>query len=191
MEAVPQGPDFAYEPATRTLSNGSVVLRVPLTDFVGSLEVPALADKIDARGTHRLLVSIFPPEWVDPLLKLRLLEFFEVEFNAEDVGAIASAIEGSTIFLITLVPSVGGADKPARSRERATPPATIIGALLARLDVRFGLYSSYLLTRPGSPSQVLFPQLGAGGGLNVVPGPLVPLGSGLHTPFCASPAGCF
>lgn len=29
------------------------------------------------------------------------------------------------------------------------------------MDVRFGLYSSYLLTRPGSPSQVLFPNLGA------------------------------
>ena len=134
------------------------MLRLPLTDFVGTLEVPrSLSDKINARGTHRVLVSIFPPEWVDPLLKLRLLEFFEVEFNAEVAGAITGAIEGSTIFLITLVPSVGGEDKPARPDGRAAPPATIIGALMARLDVRFGLYSSYLLTRPGSPSQVLPP----------------------------------
>lgn len=163
MEAAPQGPGCAYElAAAHTLSDGGAVLRVPLTDFVGTLEVPrSLSDKIDARGTHRVLVSIFPPEWVDPLLKLRLLEFFEVEFNAEVAGAITGAIEGSTVFLITLVPSVGGADKPARADGRAAPPATIIGALMARLDVRFGLYSSYLLTRPGSPSQVLFPNLGS------------------------------
>ena len=159
MEAAPQGPGCAYElAAAHTLSDGGAVLRVPLTDFVGTLEVPrSLSDKIDARGTHRVLVSIFPPEWVDPLLKLRLIEFFEVEFNAEVAGAITGAIEGSTIFLITLVPSVGGEDKPARPDGRAAPPATIIGALMARLDVSFGLYSSYLLTRPGSPSQVLPP----------------------------------
>ena len=160
MEAGPQGPGCACELAahTCTLSDGGAVLRLPLTDFVGTLEVPrSLSDKIDARGTHRVLVSIFPPEWVDPLLKLRLIEFFEVEFNAEVAGAITGAIEGSTIFLITLVPSVGGEDKPARPDGRAAPPATIIGALMARLDVSFGLYSSYLLTRPGSPSQVLPP----------------------------------
>ena len=92
------------------------------------------------------------------LLKLRLLEFFEPYFNAEvadGISAITDAIEGSTIFLMTLVPSVGGEDKPARPDGRPAPPATIIGALMSRLDVRFGLYSSYLLTRPGIPSQVL------------------------------------
>mgnify|MGYP004220534335 CR=1 FL=1 len=157
MIAVPQGiSSDTNELDAHILSNESAVLRVPLTDFVGTLEVPALACKMDGRGTHRVFVSIFPPALVDVLLKSRLLEFFEVEFNAEDAGAIAGAIEGSTVFLMTLVP-----DKPARPRERATPPTTIIGALLARLDVRFGLYSSYLLTRPGSPSQVLFPNLGA------------------------------
>ena len=114
-----------------------------------------LSKKMNARGTHRVLVSIFPPEWVDPPLRLRLLEFFEPYFNDEGAGVITSAIEGSTIFLMTLVPSVGGEDKPARPDGRPAPPATIIGALMSRLDARFGLYSSYLLTRPGIPSQVL------------------------------------
>ena len=159
MQTAPQGPGGASEFAAQALSNGGAVLRLPLTDFEGTLEVPRLlSEKINARGTHRVLVSIFPPEWVDPPLKLRLLEFFEPYFNAEvadGISAITDAIEGSTIFLMTLVPSVGGEDKPARPDGRPAPPATIIGALMSRLDVRFGLYSSYLLTRPGIPSQVL------------------------------------
>ena len=75
MGWAPEGPDCACELAghTCTLSDGGAVLRLPLTDFVGTLEVPrSLSAKIDARGTHRVLVSIFPPEWVDPVLKLRL-----------------------------------------------------------------------------------------------------------------------
>jgi hypothetical protein len=156
MQLAPQGPGGASEFAAQALSNGGAVLRLPLTDFEGTLEVPRLlSKKMNARGTHRVLVSIFPPEWVDPPLRLRLLEFFEPYFNDEGAGVITSAIEGSTIFLMTLVPSVGGEDKPARPDGRPAPPATIIGALMSRLDARFGLYSSYLLTRPGIPSQVL------------------------------------
>ncbi len=137
------------------LADGGAVLSAPLSDFAGLLEIPLFTEKLESRGTHRVVVSIFPPSWVDGELTQRLLEFFEEEFNAEAAGAISGAIEGSTIFMLTSVPTEG-----ADTLGRVARPPTIIGALAARLG-SFGMYSSYLLTRPGSPSQVLFPQLGS------------------------------
>ena len=65
------------------LADGGAVLSAPLSDFAGLLEIPLFTEKLESRGTHRVVVSIFPPSWVDGELKQRLLEFFEEEFNAE------------------------------------------------------------------------------------------------------------
>ena len=153
--------------AMAELADGSVVLRMPLSAFSGRMDAPAkLAERLESRGTHKLVVSITPPAWVDHDMAQRLLEFFEEEFNAEAVGAIARGIEGSTVFMLTTVPNGWrpGDDtvtqEPGHAAAVAPKRATIVGALTARLDPQFGLYTSYLLTKPGSPSQTSMPQLG-------------------------------
>ena len=136
-----------------SLSDSSIVLAAPLSQFSGLASIPclaSLADKVESRGTHQIIVSIVPPAGLDVELSQRLLDFFEAEFNDEAADAIADAIAGSTVFIVTMVRTPASAN--------VTAP-TVIGALTARLG-DFGLYSSYLLTRPGIPSKVLFPHLG-------------------------------
>ena len=142
------------------LADSSCVLCAPLVEFSGLLRVPCVAEKLQSRGTHQIVVSIVPPARLDAELSRRLLEFFEAEFNDEFAGAISGAIAGSTIFMLSCVRTPA---RPAGVASSGAAPSgaapTIIGALTARLG-SFGLYTSYLLTRPGVPSQQLFPHLG-------------------------------